>query len=447
MIQHLRIEGKIDRQSRFLLADTPDERSICFSDLYILNGEISFLTVGGEIPPSVNKWTNTYPWKPKVLNFESHEQLEAYLAHFGTLGEIPLAVYGDILWVSNIGHALFDGLYPLFLSLVKFDKHNEDFTLIVNHWENHREMSTQVMEDFSGNKILELDATQGRNFHIKLLMTGTGRTGNRVIREDYTLYGTKWKAMELFKFRMLQKYGIESDLPLNRVPKIFIIDNKRYSPYEKGILLEIVDYYRERGHDIQYIAWQDHRPLKNQLEMLRDVDIHISGPGTSANNMSFLKKGAVNINLGWMERTQTNTMRPNLIIPNASKSDYFVPAYMEQCVMAGSDYVNTIYYDRYKHNDIDFVSLLLVIEEAISIVQNHKTVQNKHFLDAMIFREYCERNANARKLCDHLTGIAFFIEFFINEHPTAIDPRYVDIDLLRDIKEKFGFDRRYEIKV
>ena len=45
--------------------------------------------------------------------------------------------------------------------------------------------------------------------------------------------------------------------------------------------------------------------------------------------------------------------------------------------------------------------------------------------------------SNANQICDHLTSKAFFIEFFINEHPDAIQNNIVDIDLLRKIKDEF----------
>jgi hypothetical protein len=50
-------------------------------------------------------------------------------------------------------------------------------------------------------------------------------------------------------------------------------------------------------------------------------------------------------------------------------------------------------------------------------------------------------------VCDHLTGIAFFIELFVHEHPDAIPNNIVDVELLRMIKNEMGFDRRYEIKL
>jgi hypothetical protein len=46
-----------------------------------------------------------------------------------------------------------------------------------------------------------------------------------------------------------------------------------------------------------------------------------------------------------------------------------------------------------------------------------------------------------------LTGIAFFIELFINEHPAATPSPLVDLELLRKIKDEFGYNRKYEIKL
>jgi hypothetical protein len=161
--------------------------------------------------------------------------------------------------------------------------------------------------------------------------------------------------------------------------------------------------------------------------------------------MPFLKKGAVNINLGYIEHIQTNTARPNLKIEGLDNDALIIPGWMEQSVCAGANYVNTIYYDRFTNNYIEFESLNLLIEKAIKKVNNIQ--QNNWNIDAIVFKEYCKRCKNPEQLCEYLTGIAFFIELFVNEHPKTYETGLVDIDLLRSIKNELNYNRRYEIKV
>ncbi len=183
------------------------------------------------------------------------------------------------------------------------------------------------------------------------------------------------------------------------------------------------------------------------MKFLQDIDIHITGPGTGMLYMPFLKKGAVNINLGYIEHTQTNTARPNIYIENAKADDYILPGWMEQSVCAGVEYVSTLYYDRFVHNDIEKQPFINIIDEAVFIINSKYLKLDNHNIDAKVFIEYCKRVDNAREVCNYLTNIAFFIELFVNEHPAAIPKNLINIELLRKIKDEFNYNRNYEIKI
>jgi hypothetical protein len=117
---------------------------------------------------------------------------------------------------------------------------------------------------------------------------------------------------------------------------------------------------------------------------------------------------------------------------------------MEQSVCSAASYVSTLYYNRFDNNNIEVNPLIDIINQAISLIKNREILENNHNIDARVFIEYCKRSPNARKLCDYLTNIAFFIELFVNEHPMAVPKDIVDIDLLRKIKDEFSFNRKYE---
>lgn len=425
--------------SSFITTDIPDELSICYSNLYIIDGKLTYLSSSPVNLPYVNKWTNTYSWIPEIKivkeNYLEGKEIE----------ELELSTFSDIMWISNIGHALFDCLYPIYLALVKFGYGKEKFNIIVNKWDNWREKATQVMELFCGGKIIELQNTKDKIFHIKKLIAGTGRTGNRVIREDYTLYGAKYKGVEEFKNRMFSTFGI-TDVK-NPSPHIIVIDNKRFSYQEKETMNKVIKKLISEGIDISYIYWQHYSSFKEQIQEVARTDVYVSAPGNAIMYVPFLKKGSVIINLGWMEHTQTNTIRPNLIISNATKPDYILPGFMEQSVCSCVPEVSTIYYDRYKYNNIEEQPLIDIIRRAYILINEKIILDNNHNIDAQIFIEYCKRVSNGRQIADHLTGIAFFIELFVNEHPSAVDRSFVDKELLRKIKDEFNYDRKYEIVI
>jgi hypothetical protein len=99
------------------------------------------------------------------------------------------------------------------------------------------------------------------------------------------------------------------------------------------------------------------------------------------------------------------------------------------------------------YNNLEFEPLVSIIDNAISTLKSEEILEIKHNTDALVFKEYCKRVNNSKELCNHLTGIAFFIELFVNEHPQTVPPHLVNVELLRQIKDELGYDRRYEYKI
>jgi hypothetical protein len=416
-----------------------------YENIYIIDGIIFYFTTDPSIVqtlPYVKKWTSEYDWRPIIRIISSADEIRTIIAQRTRTETIELAAYGDIIWAHNIGHALFDGLYPLYTALVKFGYKDSPFTVFTNITVEER--TKDIVNNFSGNPVYNYNnVDKTRVYHIKKLISGTGETGNRVITQQYTLYGEKeYNALTYFKERMYKTYNLTVDKPLGKPLKAIIVDNKRYSPKEKNAMKELIEKHTDTEVDIKYIFWQSYKTFAEQLKEIGDTDIHITGPGTGMMYMPFLKKGAVNINLGYIERTETNYDRPNLRIAG-TKTDYILPAYLEQSVCAGANYVRTIYYDRYNVNDIETHQLTLLIHTAKTIVGT--CVENNLNTDALIFKEYCKRSKNAIETCRYLTGIAYMIELFIHEHPEAVKPSFVDIELLRQIKREFNYGTKYDI--
>lgn len=450
------------KKSTYYTIDDKDELSVCYNNVYCIEGQITYLTTEKNIRlPQTNKFTNLYKWSPIIKTFNDDKELSDYIKSISNnIINIDLGVFSFIIWVGNMGHALFDGIYPAYLALNKFGYIDDDFVLFTDFWENRNEkLSYDAINNFCGNQLIELtkaidgkfqisNQVKNKTFHIKTLITGTGRCGNKVMREDYTLYGKKYNGVEYFKERMFKQNDIIFNKPINNSPKIIIIDNKRFDAYEKNVLNNTVTHFKNKGIDIKYIYWESYKSFKHQLKELEDTDIQISGPGNAITYTPFLKKNAVNINLGWMEHTQKNAIRPTLVIDGVDDNkEFYLPAWMEQSLCAGADYVNTIFYDRGTYNKIEFNPMIDTINKAINISKNPSIHKCNHNIDAQIFIEYCKLVDNSREICDYLTDIGFFVELLINEHPHAFNTGLFDIKLLRELKDKFKYNRKYEIKL
>lgn len=377
------------------------------------------------------------------MTFSSYEELTAYISSLNIVNNIDLAVYGDMEWCHNIGHALFDGLYPMYTALVKFGYKDTPFTTLtnINLDDVGHNMAADIVTRFSGHAPLQY-AKLDRSivYHFGTVIAGTNNTGNRVITKEYTLYGeAEFGALTAFKERMYRVYDLPVDAPCGKSPNAIIVHNKRYSSTELGVLKQLCMH----SETLRYIDWQEYPSFYEQLKIISTTDIHITGPGTGMMYMPFLKRGAVNINVGYIERTQTNGARPNLFISNTTIPDFILPAFLEQSVCAGARYVNTIYYDRYTYNSIEYEPLSDILNRANQLIGN--AVGNNLHVDALIFKEYCKRATHPQEICDHLTNIALMIELFVHEHPDAVLQSFVDIDLLRTIKHEFNYGTKYDI--
>jgi len=357
--------------SKYATKGDQQNLSIKYENVYSINGEICYLTCKKEDnPPYVNKFTNQYPFRPKMVLFDSEKDIETYLNSLSNKQEIQLAALGDNLWYGNIGHALWDGLYPLYIALVKFGYIDEDFVVLFGDFQNKKTLAYEPTVRFTGYDILDyFKLDKDVVIHFKTLVAGTGSTGNRVINKEYTLFGEKeYSALSHFKKRLLSRYNLNVDRPINKKLKAIVIKNKRYSDEEVDHIKNVIHYFKHHI-DIKYIDWyHEYSSFEEQMKELIDVDIHITGPGTGMMYMPFLKKGAVNINLGYIEYIQTNSARPNIKIEGLENDKLIIPGWMEQSVCAGADYVNTLYYDRFNYNNIEFESLKLIIEKAIQKV-------------------------------------------------------------------------------
>lgn len=416
--------------SSYQVIDEPYETSVLYNDLYIIDGKICYVTDQYIDLPAVNKFINNYVFKPKIYTESVPE----------VINSIELAALSDCLWYGNIGHALWDGIYPIYLALCKFNLENESFDYLTTEMSNHNTIAYSAIKTFIGGNIYQYDSLDMPVTHIKKLVAGTGSAGNVVMRPDYTTYGNKYDALNKFKNRMYERHFVKCKSK-NEEVNIIWIDNKRYTQNERIVIQRIIE---ERG-DIKYVSYPDYKTFTDHLSLIGNTDIQITGPGTAMIYIPFLRFGGVNVNLGYMEHTQKNTARPNIYIDSCINDNYQFPGYMEQSLCNACHWTSSLYYDRYTHNELEYNSLNQLINQAISLSISGKILPSHHNIDAKIYVEYCNQVDHAWELSNYMTNKAFFIELFINEHPYALPP-YVNLELLRQIKDQYGYNRSYEYR-
>ena len=129
--------------------------SIEYSNLYSIHGVLYFLTIDDVDLPYVKKFTISYDWRPAVMKFDSLEELTAYVQGLQDVEAIELSVLSDNLWFGNVGHGLFDVLYPIYLSLLKFGYVDQPFTFLSMDWSWRENFMYDVIKAFTKQDLLK----------------------------------------------------------------------------------------------------------------------------------------------------------------------------------------------------------------------------------------------------------------------------------------------------
>jgi hypothetical protein len=139
----------------------------------------------------------TNDFRPKHRIFNTYEELRQFI-HFNiSLMVLPgLTLHFNQRWHRNIGHALFDGLYPAYLALIRFaPKHLETFRIFAGLDNPHCDIcsSEDIYGRFAGlglltsNSIDQIMPTRWLVF--EELIMGSGMMCQRCIQSNYQLSG------------------------------------------------------------------------------------------------------------------------------------------------------------------------------------------------------------------------------------------------------------------
>jgi len=322
------------------------------------------------------------------LRWEEHNSLQE-LAEAIRLKEevkthhgISLAIHA--VWHFNIGHAMFDGLYPNFLSLVQFARQDEPFrTIVINGREGpventlpgsyaHVEETLGVigglghllLRGFNGSADRKAEAPLHR---LEEAIIGRGLNGQKLdVNANMSLGGCRLlDGCRAFRRHVFSSVGLPQPRPARSKPpfRVIVVQNKRYG---KGMLEKVTEELQKdpglSDFHVDFVNWSPNRPVganpslqtgnfTRHMEIIANTDIHISGPGTGQMYQTFLPDGAVHVNLGDVSSGQ---------------------GYMEEYMAEGSPYFRALYYKRRRPSEpfLDRISLHALLNEARGLLEH-----------------------------------------------------------------------------
>jgi len=453
----------------------PYNQSCLFKNLYYADNAFTILTVNGSNLPSYSIRRNAFetwdtPFNKRIFN--TYSELKKFVRENIRPKMIPsLTLHFCQSWHYNIGHALFDGLYPAYVGLIRFaPRHLQPFRILAGVDICNDCWSEDVYGRFGGLGILNLRVLEqmskgGRWFVFEELVMGSGTMCQRCNQPNLQLPGgVELDAARLFRDRMYQQHGLLPTIVRKNssaqhrtardILQAFIIDNKRFTDEDRKQLNhainEINNYtsafrnrttklqwplinvtYLHYGHikaqnsSIQINANKiDARPpayelVDNnfiaQLKVLQQMDIHIAGPGTGQMYQTFLSDGSVNINLGGLGPV------------DHKKGNYSYTSFMEQHMTSGAPYIKGLYYPiNERPKGIKTSEVVKLIRQAGQLIFNGFSMPvnpRKNLApDGQLFVEMCQRDQAFCSLVTKRSGntsgfcLNLWVEDFVHEN-------------------------------
>jgi len=326
-----------------------------FKNLYFVDGRFTAYLPQGVLPPEemhhllpIHRYGGA---DPPIVLYDSPPNVNEII-----LGN---TLYYHTIWHHNIGHFLWDGLYPAYMALTQWGLAEEDFNTVAVYEEdcyqsgapNDRCISEDIMRKIGGKtgKFFNKNKMKGYLCFEQFIM-GSGHKGARTFNRDYSMWGQRdLNALRSFRDRMYQSYGLipppsrSSSLEHRESKQLraVIIANKRYTSLERANLIGAAKAISAAGETLnlqaEYIDYGDTRNnFSKQLELLQQADIHMTGPGTGMSYLDFMPDGSVHVALGMEGAWPWNgRVRPY------NNSDV---SFMEEYWAEGNTHVRALFY-------------------------------------------------------------------------------------------------------
>ncbi|CAF2806442.1 unnamed protein product [Rotaria sp. Silwood2] len=412
---------------------------------------------------------------PKIREFDSYSDLEKFIRDSADPIVLPgVTLFLKLPWLGNIGHTLFDGLYPAYIALIRFPpRHLHPFRLLCAIDECKTCRDEDIFNRFAGLGIIKHyvlnDMSNGSWFVFDEFVMGDGMMRQRCTQPNLQLPGgVELDGSRLFRDRLYAQHGVipptrrykHSAEGRNRhdVLHAYVMGNKRFTDIDKkeinAAINEINNYtilhQNKSITDINKLdwpllhvsrvyyslikgrkrtsSWFNATPIDarsptyelietyftHQLRLLRTMDIQIIAPGTGAMYQSFVPDGSVVINVG------------GLISSTPQDQNITYTAYMEQYMASGAPYLKALYYPiNERPKGIKREELVKLIREAAKLIMNGFSIPvnptDNLAADGQLFIEMCEKD---KKFCELVTARApdtafacydFWVEKLIHE--------------------------------
>eukprot|EP00960_Hanusia_phi_P016932 498426-Hanusia_phi.AAC.2 len=270
------------------------------------------------------------PWmwqKPFVPRQRSESQSEPNLAKMCS-NVVGISFYIAGCTSFNFGHAMWDCLYPAFLSMtltgVVRAPWNVDFRLVFSGNDDFVDLRSKLfMEVFSGKEILELKKiVSNKCLRFEYMVVGIGDKGHMTRNEYYEsqLYARHYlddsksvSPLHIFRKRLFCRYQLP--VPERRfcefkqtcVINVTVIRNKRFFTDLDGlcrVVNGVTNWSSLNRSNILFrctiLDWAVQRSLKEQLKFLSWQNIYYSSVGTALMSQAFLPYGSVVVNTGYL---------------------------------------------------------------------------------------------------------------------------------------------------
>ncbi|KAF4680467.1 hypothetical protein FOZ60_013455 [Perkinsus olseni] len=299
-----------------------------------LNGEVTFYSVAEVLANCSDFFMGDVAFIPTGDNFspvihilETAEEAREWIASVTSpYDELPryvegLTAYGFSLYMHNTGHLLYDGIYPLFISMLRFGyggaRVNAALRIVYNdmHRPGQSVTADEIIPTFFGANYYKLGELPDRLYQFQRVIVGSRNMAQRSLNLRGTMPGSYSfeNALYYFTQRLKASYGLApwKGLMSPQAPVIpdraasgcrgVLTDNKRFTDKERAMLQSVLAAIRRSGRcNIIFLKWEDYT-FREQLQIFADSDVYISGVGTGITRAHMIKPGGVVVNLGELE--------------------------------------------------------------------------------------------------------------------------------------------------
>lgn len=309
-------------------------------------------------PVMINPMNLTKYWKPKRLNSTNFNEKK-----LSTRKGISFIV--ENTYANNIGHTLLDVLHPLFLKLLMLNfSSDQEFDLYINR-NNYVDIGIdrkfprkiqEVFTSFSKGSMYLLDPKPPKLKELVIiehLYAGVGRLGQRYINRKFNMPAAiDFNSIQQFRNRFYKIYNIS--IPKKR-DKILFVNNRRFAICRKqfkSLALKFGNQFPQ--YTSKYVSYKG-IPFRDQLILLSETILYVTGPGTAMLNFIFLTDKTFMYNTG-------------------DAHDNRKDRYLEELIVESLPYVQVFYYygDTIS-NSYDFSK---INEDLSDIVKTHLIPNN-----------------------------------------------------------------------